>query len=211
MLDPKEHPKVVLLLSGGLDSAVLLYQLAKDGIEIYPMYVQFGDNKAASEELSVAVYLLKKINMTNWHERLRRVTIPPFPPCDGPVAPLDSDLAKGYIPGRNTILCSFAYQYAVQVDADVCIGVTASDAPAFPDCRPEWAREMRRIYTANNKAFADDSDGPELLTPLIDLDRSQIRTLAQDLGVPVDALSRCYTPLSDGSPCGECEGCHKDD
>ena len=211
MFNPKEHPRVVLLLSGGLDSATLLYHFLCDGVEVYPLYVQFGDNQAAQNELRAVVELLKASGAKDWKDRLRRVTILPFPPVNDNTAQLDYGIAKGYIPGRNTLFCSFAYQYAVQVGADVCIGVTASDAQAFPDCRPYWATEMRRVYAANNRAFLHIGDGPRLLTPFINFDRREIRKMAASLGVPVQHLSLCYTPLEDGSPCGECEGCKKDD
>jgi 7-cyano-7-deazaguanine synthase len=44
-------------------------------------------------------------------------------------------------------------------------------------------------------------------TPLVDLSKAQIVTLAQEVGVPFGLTHSCYDPGPDGRPCGQCDAC----
>lgn len=57
--------RVLVLLSGGIDSAVCATKLHSDGNDVYALSIQYPNN-ANAQEISNAVFLAKKLNMRHF-------------------------------------------------------------------------------------------------------------------------------------------------
>lgn len=100
--------------------------------------------------------------------------------------------------GRNALMLSYAFALA-QANGipKVAIGTNKSDHGRFPDCRPDFLQAMFCVAEAY---------GLELLYPLSDKSKSDVVTMAKELGVNLQETWTCYNPL-DGKQCGQCYSC----
>lgn len=169
----------VLLLSGGLDSALCLAAYRPS----WALAVDYGQPHA-ERELAAARRLA-----TAYTAELvvARAAIP-----SGPTAGDPSMLW----PGRNLVLLSLAAALAHQVGADeVIIGANADDADGYPDCRPEFL------------AAASTAMGVRVSAPLLELSKEQIGAAARERGIPLTETWSCYYPTDDGTACDACDAC----
>lgn len=64
-----EDNKVVLLYSGGIDSTVLLYRLVESTYDVYPFFINYGQNSVKGEITAIYKildeYLKKKLFILN--------------------------------------------------------------------------------------------------------------------------------------------------
>lgn len=198
----------VLLISGGLDSAVCLYHMHKGKPKrIYPLVVDYGQECfrqefIASRDISCSLNssVVADVVATRVFEPKKLQLEAKYTNAD--------NLAKTYFHGRNTLLAALGFRYAVCVGASgVVMGMNASDMNAFPDCTPEWVVAMESVYKVDNLAFR--GEGIMFSAPLLRAYRSEVVCYAEELGVPMEHIWSCYSPGSDGSPCGVCESCRK--
>lgn len=168
----------VILLSGGLDSAVCLAMCRPE----WALAVNYGQPHAV-EELACAVRLARAYGAD--------LTVASV---SMPSEPGDGDPAM-FWPGRNLVLLSLAAAFAQRVGADeVIIGANRDDHDSYPDCRPEFF------------AAAVPALGVEINAPLLHLTKPEIGALADEHGVPVRSTWSCYYPVS-GQVCGSCDAC----
>jgi 7-cyano-7-deazaguanine synthase len=174
----------VVLLSGGIDSAVCLALSIENDATVHCVIVDYGQSH--SVETLAALDLARFYGVSS-----RVVTIGPGAFGGLGVAGVYEGGA-GVVPGRNAVLISLALAAAEQVGAtDVVIGCNADDAADYPDCRfaflGAWG-ELSRI---------------RVNAPLIRMTKRQVVAEARRLGVPIDRTVSCYR----GTGCGECNAC----
>ncbi len=217
-----------MLLSGGLDSATVLYLAKKKGFS--PVCLIFDYGQSHKREIASAAriaraagcpYKIIKISLPWQGSALldKRVPIP----VPGEVNKLKSSEARElgrsaaqqlsssgsipstYVPARNTIFLSFALSFAEAIDAKaIFIGANAIDYSGYPDCRPEFYRAFEKVIAAGTKAGVEKRK-IKILTPLISLTKAGIIRLGTDLGVPYELTWSCYRGKA--RPCGKCESC----
>lgn len=189
----------VVLLSGGLDSAVVLHQEIKLRGEdaVVALGVDYGQRHV--KELTYAELMC-------WHLRVQwqrtRVALPFTCGLTSQLVPLPETPAQEvdatYVPARNTILVALAAGFAQQVGAtEVYIGCNADDAAGYPDCRRDWV-------TATD-VMLQDTYGLRLRAPLVDFTKADIARLAGERGVDPDMTWSCY--YGGTEPCGHCGAC----
>lgn len=211
--------KCVLLISGGVDSSILLLALAYREIEVYPLFVDMGHCASQAEALAVdavSSYVreyyghVNKVEMLVLH-RFRKTSdgwmnkgYPFFTPFDD--GSLKEGVPSGYVPGRNTLLVSAAYEYACFAKAShIAIGTNNADCETFPDCSVGWAKAMSSVLNANNIALNFDIS---LFNPFVGILRKDIEEAAKTC-LPMGITMSCYYPDFLGKPCGECYSCKK--
>lgn len=172
--------KVLVLLSGGLDSATVLAMLRDN--ERHAVGFDYGQTH--SIELKSA-------------ERIANKEGVPFEKLQIPFMPRVNDVVFA---GRNAVLASVAAGIAQARGFNaIALGCNMSDWARFPDCRPQfWAQLGNAIK---------DGYGVKVLTPLIHYMKSDVVEHAKRLGVDVADTWSCYAPTQDGTPCGECLAC----
>lgn len=197
--------KTVLCLSGGADSATLLYKLHREGAEVHPLCFDYG-SKAAEAEKRVTTELCEQLGLTP-----RRVDLSFIAESfrsdllkSGDALPLghynDESMARTVVPGRNSIFCSIAMGYAESIGADhIALANQAGDHFTYPDTRPEWFLAMGLL------TWLGSGHKVRLHAPFTDLDKSEIITLGAKLKVPYQHTWSCYQ--SGEHHCGECGSC----
>jgi len=201
----------IVLLSGGVDSAVCLYIAVKElrPGNVTALFFHWGQ-RSAREELSAARALCEAAGVS------RFVVSGIMFPYEGILTeesasvPLDrteseineSGIAPTFFPGRNLVFLAFAFGLAGARGAStVYFGPSALDDAGYPDCRPVFVRSAE---AAGRLAL----DSPEItvVAPLLEMTKAQVVSIGQSLGVPWDLTFSCYAPR-DGTPCGRCDSC----
>ena len=114
---------------------------------------------------------------------------------------MDSDIPVTYVPFRNAHFLSVAVSWAeVLGAARIYIGAVEQDSSGYPDCRPAYYQAFNQVIKLGTK------DGRiEIVTPLIQLRKSEIVRLGLELGAPFDLTWSCYS--REDSACGVCDSC----
>ena len=204
--------KAVILLSGGLDSSTVLYQAKSEGYDCYALSFDYQQRHRRELEaartiamaVGVAAHQVVSFDLRLWGGSALtddRVDLPQ----ERDLAAMSESIPVTYVPARNTIFLSFALAYAEAIGASrVYIGVNALDYSGYPDCRPDYIDAMRSVYTLGTKQ-GREGDPIEIITPLIDLKKTEIIQLGDRLGVPWAQTWSCYS--GDLVPCGVCDSC----
>jgi 7-cyano-7-deazaguanine synthase len=194
-----------VLFSGGLDSAVLLAEAARQG-PVQPIYVSAGLAWEA-EERAIVERLLSSGAFTNVrplvslragmedvysedHWAMRGVA----PAYDTP----DEDV---YIQGRNIVLLSKAAVFMARAGlSKVLIGPLAGNP--FPDA-------TREFFEAMGHALSLGLATPIAIeAPLSKMHKEDVIRRGAELGVPFELTLSCMQP-SDGKHCGQCSKCRE--
>lgn len=204
--------RVVVLLSGGLDSATVLYQAKAEGYVCYALSFDYGQRhrrelqaaQAIAQRAGVVQHEVIPIALGRWGgSALTQGDL------DLPRHRLPAEMNQGipitYVPARNTIFLSFALAWAEVLGAvRVYIGANALDYSGYPDCREDYLAAMQQVYTLGTKQGREGQ--PILLTaPLLHLHKADIIRLGQALGVPWELTWSCYR--GEAVACGVCDSC----
>jgi len=214
--------RVVMALSGGMDSTSLLLRMLARGSEVTCISYDYGqkhvielDRASANiDYLSSKGYVIEHFvvdlssAMSLFESSLTdsKRLIP-----EGHYE--EEQMKQTVVPNRNAIFSSILYGYALSVsakenvDVSVTLGVHSGDHAIYPDCRPEF-------YDALMHAFETGNWGSERVTvnlPYIDGDKESILRDAiiscNSLGLDFDTVFRntntSYSPDELGRSSGK--------
>jgi 7-cyano-7-deazaguanine synthase len=215
-------PKAVVLLSGGLDSAVTLAIARAEGFKAMALTVRYGQRHGA--EIDAAGRLAERLGAAG-HDVLdidlkqfggSALTAGYEVPKDRSHADIATGIPVTYVPARNTVFLALALARAETLGAgDIFIGVNALDYSGYPDCRPEYVAAFERLANLATKAgveaAARGETGLRLHAPLIALTKAEIVKKGQGLGVDFAETLSCYDPRPGPGGrvrhCGRCDAC----
>ncbi len=203
--------KAVILLSGGLDSAVTLFLALKKGYEPGCLFFDYGQRHKA-RELDKARRLARYAGC-----RLKIVKIDLgwkgsslLDMAEGvPIGRSADEIAKSkipstYVPARNTIFLSMAASYAEAIGADrVFIGAHFEDSSGYPDCGARYLKTFDRLIRIGTKRGLEKHLRLEF--PLVDKTKREIIKIGNKLGVPFRFTWSCYR--GGKRPCMRCDSC----
>lgn len=200
--------RAVVLVSGGMDSAVVLALARESGFDCYALSVDYGQRHASELQASqrVAKALGASVHKTV-HVDLRSIggsalTDDIDVPDDG-----GSGIPVTYVPARNTIMLSVALGWAEVLGArDIYCGVNAVDYSGYPDCRPAFIEAFERLANLATKAAVEGA-ALRVQAPLMAMSKADIVREGQRLGVDFAATVSCYQADADGKACGHCDAC----
>jgi 7-cyano-7-deazaguanine synthase len=204
------HPRAVVLLSGGLDSATALAIAKREGFECYALSFRYGQRHAVeldaarrvAKSLGAKDHVILDIDLRQFGGSALTSHIA-VPKDRTP----DSSIPVTYVPARNTVFLSIALAWAEVLEAqDIFIGVNALDYSGYPDCRPEYIAAFERMAGLATKAGVEGS-ALRIHAPLIQMTKAQIIRKGLELGVDLDMTLSCYDPSPTGEPCGHCDAC----
>ncbi len=204
--------KAVILLSGGLDSSTVLYLAKSEGYDCYALSFDYQQRhrreltaaKTIATAVGVVAHQVVSFDLSLWGGSAltdRQIALPQ----DRELSAMSESIPVTYVPARNTIFLSFALAYAEAISASrVYIGVNALDYSGYPDCRGDYIDAMRSVFRLGTKQ-GREGNPIDIITPLIDLKKTEIIQLGDRLGVPWQQTWSCYS--GDEVPCGICDSC----
>jgi 7-cyano-7-deazaguanine synthase len=197
--------KIVVVLSGGVDSTTLLYRMQAEGHVVCAVTFDYGQ-KSALQERSKSMYTCtslditqKIVDLSSMQKLINNSALTGDVPM--PEGPYDGENMKAtVVPARNLILASLAIGYASNIGADaIALGVHSGDHHIYPDCRPEFILRLRDI------AKVAVEPPVKVLTPYLYYTKGQIVADGITLSVDYELTWSCY--VGGKKPCGKCGTC----
>ena len=204
--------KVVILLSGGMDSATVLAGARAEGLDCYCLSFRYGQRAAIELE---AASNLAKAHGAREH-KIIDIDLGAFGgsalTADIPVPKgrdmAGSDIPVTYVPARNTIFLSYGLAYLDVIGAGaIYIGVNALDYSGYPDCRPDYIAAFEAMANLATKQGVEGKSPIKIEAPLLHKTKAEIITAGVKLGVDYAATTSCYDPDVAGRACGTCDAC----
>jgi 7-cyano-7-deazaguanine synthase len=195
--------ELVVLASGGLDSAVLVADQATDGPVVQPLYIRFG---LAWEQVEEA-HLRRFLGSLPGHAAVRPLAVLELPVSDvygahwsvsGAGAPDETTPDEAvYLPGRNLLLLAKATVWcALHGVGRIALGTLGANP--FADASDE--------FFSGFAALAGTALGQrlEVVTPYSALAKAEVLSLGRDLAL--EHTFSCIAPAGT-EHCGRCNKC----
>ena len=210
---PETEHNVVSVLSGGLDSTILTYILAKKygKDRVYALSYNYGQKQKRELDMARATcnwigIKHKVLDLSILGEIVKEVSanisgtdvlMPTIKDVLGDPQP------KTYVPFRNMILNSLAFSFAESNKAShVFTGLQVHDEYGY------WDTSQRFVDSMNAVADQNRSHKVKLEAPFSALSKYEEILIAQELGdVVFEYTLTCYDPDADGNSCGKCPSC----
>lgn len=181
-----KNKKVVLLLSGGIDSIVLLYYLLDKEYEVYPCHINYGQ-KTLKGELKAIKEIVSDLNINSVFEiDIHKIggigkgsLIGEYPE---EIVEKREWLNSEFFPNRNLMLLCIAAMYAYQINADnIGIGLVGK---SYKDTSEKFITQFKNIIEYSLKNI-------DIIAPYIEKDKTCIINDAVKLHVPLEATFSC--------------------
>lgn len=200
---PKKKKSIAVLVSGGIDSSLLLADLSKQADEVFPVYIRCGYRWENAE-----LHWLEK-----YIEELDAPVLSPLIILDLPMKDLhirhwsmagedvpesDSEATEVYLPGRNLLLISKASVFCVQQKVDtLALGILKGNP--FPDASPNFFDELAHVV--------DEALHSKLTVeaPYLTKTKTEIMKKAAK-SIPLGHTFSCINPV-EYYHCGSCNKC----
>jgi 7-cyano-7-deazaguanine synthase len=208
-----EKPRSVVLLSGGMDSAVCAALAARE-TDASALHVSYGQRteareRRAFEQICDRLRIRRRLAVRN--EVLGLVGGSALTDASIEVPEVRDEQARSqigtgaipvtYVPFRNAHFLAAAVSWAEALEASrVYIGAVEQDSSGYPDCRPAYYRAFNEVIRAGTR-----EGRIEVVTPLIALHKAEIVKLGLEIGAPFDLTWSCYS--REDRACGACESC----
>jgi len=203
-----DKPKAVVLVSGGMDSAVTLALAREQGFHCHALSVSYGQRHSA--ELVAAAELAASQGAIE-----HKTVVVDLRSIGGSALTADIAVPESagegipvtYVPARNTIMLSIALGWAEVLGArEIFCGVNAVDYSGYPDCRPEFIDAFERLANLATKAGVE-GHRLRVRAPLMRQSKADIVREGIRLGVDFSRTVSCYQADEQGRACRVCDAC----
>lgn len=200
--------RAVVLVSGGMDSAVTLAIARERGLDCHALSVAYGQRHVS--ELAAAARIATALGAAEY-----KVVDVDLRSIGGSALTADIDVPEDggsgipitYVPARNTIMLSIALGWAEVLGANaIFCGVNAVDYSGYPDCRPEFINAFATLAKLATKAGVEGAS-LDVVAPLMDMSKAQIVREGIRLGVDFASTVSCYQADAAGRACRHCDAC----
>lgn len=213
MTDGRSEPRnAVVLVSGGMDSAVTLALAREAGYACHALSVAYGQRHASelvaaaqvSAMLGAAEHKTVSVDLRSigGSALTGDIQVPEHSDTHG-----ERDIPATYVPARNTIMLAIALGWAETLgSSDVFCGVNAVDYSGYPDCRPAFVEAFERLANLATRAGVE-GNALQVHAPLIAMTKADIVREGVRLGVDFSVTVSCYRADAAGRACGRCDAC----
>lgn len=200
---PKPDDPLAVLISGGLDSAILLGVSLREHAAVHPLYIREGLSWEAEEQRHLARFL----EAIPSSRALRPLCVLDLPVTDlyadhwsitgRDVPGAETPDEAVFLPGRNVLFLAKAmlWCHLHQVPA-LALGVLGTNP--FPDATPAFFDDFAALM---NQATGSQV---AVLRPFTGLHKTDVMLQGRDL--PLGLTFSCIRP-TDGRHCGRCNKC----
>lgn len=212
-MEKMQKNKGVILLSGGLDSVVNLFQAHKSNSVVLALtfdYAQraFHKEKQAAKKFCDQLGVNHQTLDVRWFQDFTQTglvnhsqSIPTAEMVDIELLEISKQTAQAvWVPNRNGIFLNIAAGFAEGIGADhVIAGFNLEEAQTFPDNSEPF------LEAVNQSLFFSTQNKIETRCYTIKMEKTKIVDLAKQLGVNLEEIWPCY--FGGDAWCGECESC----
>lgn len=201
-----EKEKVVLILSGGMDSTTLLYKLVADRYSVHALSFNYGQRHSKELECAkvTAGLVAASHKIVNFGDDMKSLI------ATSSTLTGQGDIPEGHyandnmrltvVPNRNAVMLMLAGSYAISIGAKkLAYAPHMGDHDCYPDCRKAFIDAVKQVL------LLCDFEPLELLTPFEALDKGKIAVIGKQLGVPYEHTWTCYK--GEEKACGTCGSC----
>lgn len=200
--------RAVVILSGGMDSATLLWDIKRSHDAVLALSFDYGQRHRIelkyAESLAIqagAEWHLIRLDDLVAHLKGSSQTDPAIAVPHGHYT--DESMKQTVVPNRNMIMLSIAAGFAIGHDCGkIAFAAHAGDHAIYPDCREHFVDLARRAIHS-----ATEWTPVKLWAPYLDMTKGQIAKLGHELGVPFEFTWSCYEGNAELGPCGRCGTC----
>lgn len=203
--------KAVVIFSGGQDSTTCLYWAKKNFDYVEAITFYYGQKHNVELKCANMICSAEKVFQTMVDISFLNTLVVSALTSNGNVNTInEKGLPSSFVPNRNALFITLAHAYAQKIKAEHLVtGVCQTDFSGYPDCREIFINNME--HTLN---LGSDSN-IVVHAPLMNLDKSQIFKLAEDLGKireVVEYSHTCYNGDREhryewGYGCDACPAC----
>ncbi|MEJ5165871.1 MAG: 7-cyano-7-deazaguanine synthase QueC [Thermoanaerobaculia bacterium] len=202
--------KALILLSGGIDSAVCALIAKRKKREIYGLTFLYNQKhkieiekaKKLGKSLSLKKHFFLKIPAEIFETSSlvnKKLKVPKGLKKD--------KIPSTYVPSRNLIFLSIASALAESGGFDeIYIGANSIDFSGYPDCTPKFIRAFQNTLNKGTKRGVEGR-AIKILAPLLKMSKAEIIKLGKKLGLDFSLTWSCYSPVKNRYPCGKCPSC----
>ena len=197
--------KVVVLVSGGMDSVAALYEAKSLYNVVGALSFNYG-SKHNHKEIPFAAWHCQKVGIP--HRTIRLSFVDELFKSDllqsGGAIPdghyEQQNMKQTVVPFRNGIMLSIAAGYAESIEANgLVIAAHSGDHAIYPDCREDFMKSMADAIRLGTYAAV------EILRPFIHNTKAEIARHGHELGVDFAQTWSCYK--GGDIHCGACGTC----
>lgn len=187
--------RLVNLVSGGLDSTLVGVLAREEGVEVYPLFIDYGQRAGPKEwetcqrvHAQLGLPTPTRMDLSGFGRVIR----------SGLTSEELDVKADAFTPGRNLMFLLMGSAYAYQVEAStVSVGLLAECFSLFPDQRSEFIEQAERAIAAALGRLI------KVVMPLAEFSKADVVKLALEKGI-----TGTYSCHAGGSqPCGQCISC----
>lgn len=198
--------KAVIILSGGMDSTTLAYDIVKGGKYDEVHAISFDYGQVHNKELDCARITARKLGLRSHHVvnlyslggLLQSALTGDAPVPEG--AYDDENQKLTVVPNRNMIMLSIAAGYAMSIGAtDLYYGAHAGDHAIYPDCRPEFVHMINAVLAVAHYTPV------KVIVPYLHYSKGNVAARGRMLNVPYEDTWTCYK--GGNISCGKCGSC----
>jgi 7-cyano-7-deazaguanine synthase len=198
---------VVVIVSGGMDSITLLYDIISQGHR--PHVVTFNYNQRHKKEIDCAKYHCELLHVSDHYIVDLSVLNELADSCltrpnlSVPEGNYDEPSMKAtVVPNRNMVMLSLATAFAISTKSEaVYYGAHSGDHTIYPDCRPEFIKAM------DTAMKLCDWRRIELRVPYMRMTKADILRIGKNLNVDYSQTWTCYK--GEAISCGQCGSCRE--
>ena len=211
--------KAIILLSGGLDSTVILALALAQGKTCYAISFNYGQRHLieleAAKKITTYYQVTHKIihidpsafgmsslvsnnNSNSSHLKM--------PENRSPAEIEQQGIPNTYVPARNTLFLAYALgQCELEKAQEIHFGPNKMDYTGYADCRPAYLEVFQTLMNLATKQAIEGSP-PRLVIPLLHWDKTEIIRQGLALKAPLNMTLSCYNPQK-SKPCEQCDAC----
>lgn len=183
--------KVVLGLSGGVDSAVSARLLQRDGYEVVGLYMDIAGESARADAIRTAEFLGVPLKIADISREMEKCVCAPF--------------ARAYLSGETPnpcVMCNPSVKFKTLIQYADEVGAAFVATGHYAKCENGALMKGR---PANDQSYMlcrlRRDQVARMLLPLGEYEKAEVRALAEEMGIPVahkpDSMEICFIPDKD--------------
>ncbi|MFQ5907858.1 MAG: 7-cyano-7-deazaguanine synthase [Thermoplasmata archaeon] len=198
--------RALVLLSGGLDSAVSFHWALKQGWSVRPITYNYHERPQREKDATASL-----VRRADLRDELIEVELPFLMEVEDLQENGIENRALGrapgsYIPARNLIFYATAAHYGEILSARWLVGGhNGADGEIFPDATPAFFEGLNRLLTMG--LLTATTSRLQVVNPLKGRTKVEVLRLGRELDVPFALTWSCHYDRA--VPCGTCSSCRE--